>query len=580
MKSSTLKGATAVLIAILVFGAVVSARTSVGAGTYYDDGVYLALAESLAKQGEYDYANLPGALPGVKYPPFYPVVLASGWRVFGAYPANLGALKTLNAGFYGLGAALVFLLFAAGSRQRVIATGALTVGAFLWVPGMSIATVLMSEPLFLLMTALTLLVVGRALRTGDAFSASRAAAGEVDGSESRRSKIVLPSGRGTAVGMPGAGETIFTWAAAGLIASLAFLTRSIGISLIAAVLVTAWVRHHRRSAVISAAAAAAMAAPWIVWSTARLGAIPSAVTGHYGPYTEWYREGIATGGVAFFWETATAKLPPLGETLAFAWFPAGPPMATTFVVLLLSGLAIVGIRSAWRRSPAIPLFVLLYLLVVFLWPFEPYRFYYMIGPFLTLLVAEGAFELLGRERKGVPAWVRPVAVVVATLLVVNAGQYHLRGWVNRAWELPQTLPAEAYAPYVRWITQNTSSDDVIAAHFDPYIYWQTGRRSVPSAEFRASGFMPGGGSRDGAGDKPTDAGVAGGLEGTAADELAQIVAVFGPTYLVLLDAEDVAAVGVAGYRERYPDALREVFTVSAEEGLAAGTIYEISLPSP
>jgi hypothetical protein len=207
--------------------------------------------------------------------------------------------------------------------------------------------------------------------------------------------------------------------------------------------------------------------------------------------------------------------------------------------------------------------VLFYLLVVFLWPFEPYRFYYMIGPFITLLVAEGAFELLGRERKGVPAWVRPVALVVATLLVVNAGQYHLRGWINRAWELPQTMPAEAYAPYVRWITQNTARDDVIAAHFDPYIYWQTGRRSVPSAEFRASGFMAG------------TADVA-----TATDELEQIVSVFGPRYLVLLDAEDVATAGVAGYRERYPDALREVFTVPAEEGLAAGTIYEISPPSP
>lgn len=578
MKPETVKATAAVLVAVVVFAAVLSARTSVGAGTYYDDGVYLALAESLAKRGEYDYANLPGTLPGVKYPPFYPVVLAAGWRVFGAYPMNLGPLKALNAGFYGLGAGLVFLLFATGGRKRVLATAGLTAAAFLWVPGMSIATVLMSEPLFLLMTALTLLVAGRALRTGDAFTASRAAAGGSDGSESQRSKIVLPRGRGT--GTPGAGETIFTWAAAGLLASLAFLTRSIGISLIAAILVTAWARHHRRSALISAVAVAAMVAPWIVWSASRLGAIPAAVTGHYGPYTEWYREGLAGGGIGFVWNTATAKLAPLAETLAFAWFPGGPPMATIFVILLLGGLGILGIRSAWRRSPAVPLFVLLYLLVVFLWPFEPYRFYYMIGPFLTLLVAEGAFGLLGRDRNGVPAWARPVAVVVATLLVVNAGQYHLRGWVNRAWELPQTMPAAAYDPYVGWIRLNTARRDVIAAHFDPYVYWQTGRRSVPSAEFRASGFMASGESMGGSGDETADARAAGGNGGAAADELAQIVAVFSPRYLVLLDAEDVAAAGVAAYRERYPDALREVFRVPAEEGLAAGAIYEINPPSP
>jgi len=578
VKPQTLRGAAAIVVAVLVFGAVVFARAPVGAGTYYDDGVYLSLAESLAENGEYNYENLPGTLPGVKYPPFYPVVLAAGWRVFGGYPGNLASLKTLNAVFYGLGAALVFLLFATGGPKKMIAIAGLTVGAFLWVPGMSIATVLMSEPLFLLVTAVSLLVVGRALRIGDAFAASRGGGSGADESGATRSRIVLPSGRGT--GAPGAGETIFTWAAAGLLASLAFLTRSIGISLIAAVFVTAWVRHHRRSALISAAAASAMIAPWIVWSAARLEMIPSAVTGHYGPYTEWYREGLAAGGVGFVWETAISKFAPLGETLAFAWFPGGPRTATVFVVLLLSGLAVLGGRSVWRRSPAIPLFVLFYLLVVFLWPFEPYRFYYMIGPFLTLLVAEGAFYLLGPERKDVPAWARPVALVVATLLVVNAGQYHLRGWVNRAWELPQTMPAVAYAPYIRWINQNTDKDDVIAAHFDPYIYWQTGRRSVPSAEFRASGFVPNAAETAGSGDEMPGPGAAQRDESAAADELEQIVAVFGPRYLVLLDAEDAAAAGVAGYLERYPEALREVFTVPADLGLSAGTVYEINPPSP
>lgn len=573
-----MKGGAAVLVAVIVTAAVVFARTPVGAGTYYDDGVYLSLAESLAKNGEYNYENLPGMLPGVKYPPFYPVVLAAGWRVFGGYPGNLDSLKTLNSVFYGLGAALVFLLFATGGPKKMIAMAALTVGAFLWVPGMSIATVLMSEPLFLLLAALSLLVVGRALRTGDAFAASRAGGAGVDEPRSTRSSIVLPSGRGGVA--PGAGETIFTWAAAGLLASLAFLTRSIGIALIAAVLVTAWVRHHRRSALISAAAAAAMIAPWIVWSAARLGTIPPAVTGHYGPYTEWYREGLAAGGAAFIWETAIAKLVPLGETLAFAWFPAGPPTATVFVLALMCVLALVGGRSVWRRSPAIPLFVLFYLLIVFLWPFEPYRFYYLIGPFLTLLVAEGAFDLLEPKRKGVPVWARPVALVVATLLVVNAGQYHLRGWVNRAWELPQTMPAVAYAPYVRWIRQNTDKDDVIAAHFDPYIYWQTGRLSVPSAEFRASGFVAGTAELGASGDEAPGPGTAQRDESAAADELEQIVAVFGPRYLVLLDAEDAAAAGVAGYLERYPEALREVFTVPADLGLSAGTVYEINPPSP
>jgi hypothetical protein len=579
VKADTLKGLAAVLVAVIVFAAVMSARTTVGAGTYYDDGVYLALAESLAENGEYEYTNLPGNFPGVKYPPVYPLILAVGWRVFGVYPQNLPALKALNAGFYGLGAALVFLLFAAGGRGRITATALIAVGAFLWVPGMSIATVLMSEPLFLLLCALTLLNVKRALAAGDAFKAARdgiSATGRKDReSASHRVEILLPSRRSSGSGATSPGEVIFTWAAVGLLAGMTFLTRSIGIALVAAVLISAWVRHHRRSSLVAAAASAAIVAPWIAWSTARSGMIPRAVTGHYGPYTEWFREGIEAGGADFLRETVAAKVSPLLETLAFAWFPDAPFTATAFVIALLSGLVLVGAVTSWRRSPAIPLFVFFYMLVVLLWPFEPYRFYYLIGPFLTLLVAEGAFELLGRRRDDVPVWARPVALVIAIILVVNVGQYHLRGWLNRAWELPQVMPAEAYAPYVDWIGRNASDDDVIAAHFDPYIYWQTKRRSVPSAEFRASGFV-----------SPDSTGVSAGADSTgpdarpsAVDELENIVAAFAPRYLVLLDAEDVADLGVAGYRERYPDALHEVFSVPAEEGLSAGAIYEISPPS-
>ncbi|MFW6083917.1 MAG: hypothetical protein ACODAA_01775, partial [Gemmatimonadota bacterium] len=84
-----------------------------GAGVYYDDGIYLALAQSLAEGDGYAYANLPGDVPGVKYPPLYPALLAGAMKLLPAYPDNLGFLETLNALLTGLAGALSFLAFTA-----------------------------------------------------------------------------------------------------------------------------------------------------------------------------------------------------------------------------------------------------------------------------------------------------------------------------------------------------------------------------------------------------------------------------------------------------------------------------------
>jgi hypothetical protein len=80
------RAAAAAVVVLTVLAVTIRSQEPIGAGIYYDDGAYLALGRSLAGGDGYAYSNLPGNVPGVKYPPAYPAVLAVAWKAFGHYP--------------------------------------------------------------------------------------------------------------------------------------------------------------------------------------------------------------------------------------------------------------------------------------------------------------------------------------------------------------------------------------------------------------------------------------------------------------------------------------------------------------
>ena len=59
MTDGAFRRALAVVAAVVVFVVTLWALIPVGAGVYYDDGVYLALARSIADGTGYVYVNLP-----------------------------------------------------------------------------------------------------------------------------------------------------------------------------------------------------------------------------------------------------------------------------------------------------------------------------------------------------------------------------------------------------------------------------------------------------------------------------------------------------------------------------------------
>jgi hypothetical protein len=524
----------AAVVVLTVLAVTIRSQEPIGAGIYYDDGAYLALGRSLAGGDGYTYSNLPGHVPGVKYPPAYPAVLAVTWKAFGHYPENLTALKALNALFWSLAAGGTFLLFARGNRRRVAAVGLVTLYAFLTVPSMSVATVLLSEPLFLLACVAALLIA--------AVDPARAGPDLDDGGVERR----------------WLGGELGWAAAAGLAGAVALLTRSIGLTLIVALLLPLLLRRRWQSAGFLAAMAGVPAIAWLAWARAHAADVPDPIAGQYGSYGNWLGQGLQGRAFVRLGEVVRANWGPFVETLQFVWVPRAPGLALAVALLALGAATIYGALNVWRRNPTLVLFPVVYLGLVFIWPYEPYRFYYAIIPVMTLMAFEGLWEAAPRIRGDLPRWGIPVAAIVAAVFAVNALVYHGRGHAARSWASPQTIPARAYAPLNEWIRANTNPDEVIASALDPYVHWETGRLTVPSWRFLADDY--------GRYDRTPEV-LAAGLD--------SVIVRFGARYVALILGENKAARTLEAFVELYPErALKLVETA----GPAVGVIYALAPP--
>lgn len=514
-----LRPAVVLSVVVLVTAVTVWARTPVGAGTYYDDGVYLGLARSLAEGHGYVYANLPGAVPGVKYPPLYPALLALGWKTLGGYPSILGPLKTLNAVLSGIAAGLFLLLFSGPSRRRTLVMAAVAAFGFLAAPTLTISTVLLSEPLFLVTAGAALLLAERSSR----------------------------SGSGLAVA-----------AAAGLAAGSAFLARSIGVAVIVAVIAgIAWRRRSARSAGIAAAFSVLPGVAWLAWSFSRAADVPAAIAGQYGGYLSWLAPTASTSLAGGLLRTAGANAGVLLESVRLVWIPEAPAWAAIVVASLLGVAIVSGLRRAATRNPALPIFLVAYLLVVLAWPYAPYRFYYTILPLLTLFAADGVAAAAGRLRGELPAWGVPAGVVAGALLLLNAVQYQARAYSGRGWMITQAVPAAAYAPLTEWIRNHAASDAVVASGLDPYFYWETGRRSVPSWEFSAADY----------GAQESD-------EEASAAQLEAVIRTYAPTYAAVILGDNLPSRVLEAFADRYPDRVEKVYESS--EAAHVGVIYRLT----
>lgn len=439
----------------LTLGAQLWAASDLPVGVFYDDGLYVILAKALAEGEGYRYLNLPGAPPGVHYPPAYPFVLSLVWRWSPAFPAAVGWMKALNALWMACAAALVALYLADRLRLPAVWAAVLPAATLAAVPILAVSTVLFSEPLFLVFAVAALWVADRR-------DLSR---------------------RGAAL--------------AGALAGAAFLTRSVGLAIIAGVAWAAFSRGRDRG-IAALAPAVALSLPWIVWVGARGGEIDPLLHANYGSYAAEYATAVAAAPLATI---AGVLHYNLSESLRLAGAIATPGIGTlaqtTVVMAGLVGAVWAGQR-VYAESRALIVSLAVYVTGTLLWPFEPARYLFWVFPWaaaLVLVAGRAAWASIPRTAPSAAATRarRAALAAVAILFGLNYARAQALGYAARAWEAPQRRAAEALTPLAEWAATATARSDVIATDGEPLIALYSGRRAVPNTvrgPLRDGGFGP------------------------------------------------------------------------------------------
>lgn len=431
--------------ALVAFGAIAALTPRALVGVFYDDGIYVALAKSLAEGNGYHLLYLPGAPGGVHYPFGYPAFLAALWKLWPHFPANVALFRAANAVLMGIFAALTVGHLGARVLGRRWAGAALVVLAATALPLVTVATVLFAEPLFLALAAGACWV---------AESASRA--------DGRRGALIA--------------------VLAGALAGAAALTRSIGLSLVLGIVVTLFLANRRRAALIAGLVAAAILAPWSAWVAAHHRELDGAIASGYGTYGDLLRQsGWGWLSLRSFADVGgplgTIALPPVPGLRALLAIPA--------CALLLFGIA-----RLVREIPALGWTLVFYLLIVLVWPYGPDRFLWAVLPWIAIAFVfgvEAAWRRAAEASVAAGQVIRTAVAAGAVGVAVGFGFFQVRGYVNGYATSTQRGISETMGTILPWIRERTEPDAVIAGEDEALIWLYTGRRAVPNYLWRVRG---------------------------------------------------------------------------------------------
>lgn len=427
------------LAAVAVTAVVVALIPHALVGVFYDDGIYTALARSLAEGHGYRLLYLPGAPAAVRYPPLYPGFLALLWRLWPSFPDNVVLFRAANA--------LLLGIFAGGfaaylARRRALpapAAALLVVAGATAIPLLSVGTVLFAEPLFLVLALGAWWLADAAMRGGG------------------RRALALAVG-------------------AGVVAGLAGLTRSIGVAVAGGVCLALLLGRRRREALAAAAAALVLLAPWQLWTAAHRAGVPAVLAATYGTYGDFlHQAGWRWISPDLLWDA----LRPLGY-LAFATVrPAWHPWfgAPALVVLVTGCVALT------RRVPALGWSLALYVAVVLLWPYAPDRFLWALLPVLVVALAMGGAAVwrAGGERTDAWRWaLRALAVAGIVPVLIGFGRYQVTGFARRWPTATQRGISASFEQVLPWVRSRTPESAVLAGEDEALLWLYSGRQAVPS----------------------------------------------------------------------------------------------------
>ena len=435
------------LLMIVVLVVAILSITPWPVGAYEDDAIYTVLAKSLATGEGYRMINLPGAPYATHYPPGYPFLLSLLWRAWPEFPDNVVVFKFANAVLLAVAAVAIYWFARSRLGFRAVSAALIAVAGTVSITMLQIAGLVLSEPLFVALLFLSLPVVERAVRDGDLRHA----------------------------------------AFAGLLLGALTTVRTIGIVAIGATFVMLLLHRRLLAAVVLVATTAVFLVPWQLWVSAHQADIAPILTGKYGSYSTWMADGYREHPTVFAREVILKNLASLGSWMSYLFMPVTRRAVTIVSLLALVPTIAAGLILLGKRAPVMVAFCLMYIGLIVVWPFDPYRFLLALWPVIVVAVAAAARGAWNWPApSGVPRLARGVALGAVAYLAVGHVAYNWRMYQGETWVWLQRKAGLSSKPLVEWVDRNTRPEDVLSTEHDVLVYLYTGRRGVPTSTLLAS----------------------------------------------------------------------------------------------
>ncbi len=413
-------------------------------GFYHDDSIYWVSGRSLAMGDGYRIESLPGQPFQTKYPPLYPAVLAGIWKINPQFPANL-PLATLFSWLmlplflWALWALLCEYGFSVRARSLMLLAAALSP------VGVVFSFSLMPELLFTAMLLGSIILAERAMKT----------------------------------------ETpAWLAVAAGALAGLAYLTKSIALPLLfTAPLCFALRKHYKKAALFFATMLPAVAA-WQWWVARHLTHAWDIVTLYYTNYVGFQTYNVALKDLPLvIWYNLDGFLMGAGRLLIFDLPYGSKHLERVVAIAAIAGCVRLTRR---RRELQYPLAALGMSGILMVWHFPPdQRFVFPLYPLLLMGLATELANIWSvlRITWAKPAFADRFAAASVGALFAGVAAFAVFCTVfGLARFLPDLFGSyradlAARQPAYEWIAQHTPPDANVYAYQDPVEFLYTGHKS-------------------------------------------------------------------------------------------------------
>ncbi len=403
--------------------------------SFYDEGVYVINAKSLAMGAGYRNLSLPGAPPQGKYPPFFPFLLSIVWRMLPDFPDNLVALKALV-----LLMAVAFLVVAYSYLRKFRRLDSLD--------SLAVVAIIGLNPFFLLFATLATSDIPYALL-------SLLALYLYEQSSSNDGGVIF--GLMLVVGV------------------LAFLTRTAGMFLLAAIIADLTRQRRFRRAITAATMSGVVVGLWLLWSQWASSA--------YAQFADGVRENYVGYSAMISVADLISQLPQIiivnlrlllhgWQLFLFPWLPL-------IAGVLLPPVVYLFLRHFRPRLRVEELYCALYLLTILLIPYpDTPRYFLAISPFLIAYFITGLRSFVCKEVcRSWPEW---RARRMAYLFVGGLTLVTLVVDVSPSWghDQQRTDGMVEFHRMLDWINQNVPPEGILVGDYDPAYYLFTGRKSI------------------------------------------------------------------------------------------------------